>query len=233
MITRSDTLIGKVSRAAPAPGRLPGDSWASASRIIAEAAAMHGIAYDAAASAGALDDLTEACQFGKVRAKGYRPDLGYGGALSLDDWSFLALHDGEGEEPIRAAVPSDRVVYWTDLRFAVDDMQRVWAPSESSDFWANLWIDADVCVSKRPVSADGAHAESATPADCTTDEQKREWMFQHQQELKAARKGHGREVILSAARERFGVRHKVVSDIWNDAASKKQRLENSSARKSP
>jgi hypothetical protein len=101
--------------------------------------------------------------------------------------------------------------------------------------WAELWVRADECMRRWPgdTAPKEGGGQSEAPADCTTDEQKREWMFQHQQELKAARKGHGREIILSAARKHFGVRHKVLSDIWNDAASKKQRLENSRARKSP
>jgi hypothetical protein len=99
----------------------------------------------------------------------------------------------------------------------------------AADCWCDLALQADQV--RGLWAKDGNEPASSDPS--ATDGQKREWMFQHQQELKAAGKGHGREVILSAARRRFGVRHKVVSDIWNDAASKKQRLENSRVRKSP
>ena len=54
-----------------------------------------------------------------------------------------------------------------------------------------------------------------------TDDQIRDWMIRYQRDLKDAGKRHGRDFILSAARKRFGVRHKVVLAIWNAQTNRK------------
>jgi hypothetical protein len=55
----------------------------------------------------------------------------------------------------------------------------------------------------------------------TTAEQMRQWMFQHQLDLKGAGKRHGRDIILAAARVQFGVAHKIVLNAWNTRSSQK------------
>jgi hypothetical protein len=60
----------------------------------------------------------------------------------------------------------------------------------------------------------------ATPHPRATDDAMRDWMLDYQRSLKGTRKHHGRDIILSAARKRFEVPHKVVLAIWNARFSK-------------
>lgn len=42
----------------------------------------------------------------------------------------------------------------------------------------------------------------------------KQWMIQHRMELKNAGKRHGRDVVLSAAKEKFNVQYKRVKELW-------------------
>ena len=88
--------------------------------------------------------------------------------------------------------------------------------------WSDLWIRADECMSQwpAPVNAEGIATEPASSESRATDYEIREWMLSHQHRLKDTGKLHGREIILSDARKRFRVRHKVVLAIWNTRFSK-------------
>lgn len=58
--------------------------------------------------------------------------------------------------------------------------------------------------------------DAASSMERATDEEMYKWMLQHQRDLKGDKKRHGREIILSAAQERFGVAYKVVREIWDN-----------------
>jgi hypothetical protein len=90
--------------------------------------------------------------------------------------------------------------------------------------WAELWVRADECMKRWPgdiVPKDekGPSSEPASLADRTTDNQKREWMWQYRRNLKDAGKKHGREIILAAAMDRFSVLYKDVRSIWDASQS--------------
>jgi hypothetical protein len=61
--------------------------------------------------------------------------------------------------------------------------------------------------------------ESTAPPRRTTPDQMYQWMLKLQRDLKAAGNRHGRDIILSKARKRFGVRNKIVLGIWNARGS--------------
>jgi hypothetical protein len=90
-----------------------------------------------------------------------------------------------------------------------------------NNYWTDLWVHAEECMSEwpAPVKAEGFAQDAASSEPRATDAQMREWMDQHQHSLKSAGKLHGRDVILDAAKKKFGVRRKVVLDIWSKSSS--------------
>lgn len=52
------------------------------------------------------------------------------------------------------------------------------------------------------------------PLVAPADTEISKWMIQHQLELKNAGRRHGRDVVLSAAREKFNVQYKLVKELW-------------------
>jgi hypothetical protein len=83
--------------------------------------------------------------------------------------------------------------------------------------WSDLWIRADECMSRwpAPVKAADFEQDAALSEPPATDDEKLHWMLEYQRGLKDVGKHHGREIILSAARDRFNVQHKVVRAIWD------------------
>ena len=75
--------------------------------------------------------------------------------------------------------------------------------------------------------------ESAPGSPRKTDDEMRDWMIRYRRGLKDAGKGHGRDIILSAARNQFGVHHKVVRDIWEARANRKAGRPPTREKKSP
>jgi hypothetical protein len=143
-------------------------------------------------------------------ASGRANGVGNTGPIETELWLGLTLHDEPGSRPGHGVVarPEDGLNFsatWFDeISFAVDDVQRIWpGPEDDHD------------------NRTGGLLASGPGLSRATDDQIRDWMIRYQRDLKDAGKRHGREIILSAAREQFGVRHKVVLAIWNARTNRK------------
>ena len=103
----------------------------------------------------------------------------------------------------------------------------LWSPPEPRAELAASAPAAGGSISPlRPTPPSGARVADADPAgerpqEATsgkppaTDGEMRKWMVDLQRSLKAAGKHHGRDIVLAAAREKFGVVHKIVLHVWN------------------
>jgi len=96
--------------------------------------------------------------------------------------------------------------------------KRVDQPAGTSGFH-ELLVDSAQAKARWPASSDaverlpGSGTSAEVPA-APTDTEIKDWMSRHQLELKKAGNRHGRDVVLSAAREKFKVQYKRVKELW-------------------
>jgi hypothetical protein len=89
----------------------------------------------------------------------------------------------------------------------------------SRSCWSELLVRSQECMTHWPAPPLPA-TNNISPYKETvgkpgaTDNQMRDWMLDHQVNLKKAGRRHGRDVILDAAKDEFHVRHKVVLAVW-------------------
>ena len=111
-----------------------------------------------------------------------------------------------------------------DLRLR-DYSGEVWLGGETlyfhtHPFWSNLSVRADGCKRCWPMPA--AENESGprpvTAARRPSDSEVLDFMEGKQQALRTERKRAGRDVLLGAAMNHFGLSRKIALDIWNSVA---------------
>jgi hypothetical protein len=87
----------------------------------------------------------------------------------------------------------------------------------ASPFWSNLCVRADDC--KRCWPAPHEHAvptsRSLTGGSIPSDNDVLAFFEEKRKSLRAERRSAGRDALLRAAMDQFGLSHKVVLDIWN------------------
>ena len=163
----------------------------------------------------ARDEVIEAAQQGKIiitcagEADRYQSNPNRM-KLSLNFWNNAELTDASHWQ-----APGS---YWCVAR-------RIDQPNTAKEY-RDLLVDSAKAKAlwPQPLRSSEAGISRATPEVVhpekprATDTQMLQWMQRHQHDLKAAGELHGREIILSAAREHFGVLHKVVRDIWDRRA---------------
>jgi hypothetical protein len=91
---------------------------------------------------------------------------------------------------------------------------------DSHPFWSNLSVRADDCRRCWPVPAAGKEpgSRSLAAARRPSDSEVLAFMEERRQALRAERKRAGRDVLLRAAMNHFGLPRKTALDIWNSAA---------------
>lgn len=91
---------------------------------------------------------------------------------------------------------------------------------DTNPFWSNLSVQADDC--KRCWPAPAAEKKPGfrplTIADCPSDSEVLAFMEEKRQALRAERKRAGRDVLLRAAMNHFGLSRKITLGIWNNTA---------------
>jgi hypothetical protein len=89
---------------------------------------------------------------------------------------------------------------------------------DTCPFWSDLWVQAEDC--KRCWPGLGEHAAASRPVPAarpTSDRDVLEFIEEKRNALRAERKRAGRDVLLRAAINQFGLSRKVALDIWNSA----------------
>lgn len=91
---------------------------------------------------------------------------------------------------------------------------------DANPFWSNLSVRADDCKRCWPVPAaekrPGFRAD--TVANCPSDSDVLGFMEEKRHALRAERKRAGRDVLLRAAMNHFGLSRKITLSIWNNTA---------------
>jgi hypothetical protein len=91
---------------------------------------------------------------------------------------------------------------------------------DANPFWSNLSVGADDC--KRCWPAPAAEKKpgfrAVTVANCPSDNEVLAFMEEKRDERRAERKRAGRDVLLRAAMNYFGLSRKVALSIWNNTA---------------
>jgi hypothetical protein len=123
-----------------------------------------------------------------------------------------------GKEPSRSITPRG------DLRFR-DYSGEVCLGNETlyfdtHPFWLNLSVRADDCKQCWPEPADGKEPASRPLAAARrpSDSEVLAFMEEKRQVLRTERKRAGRDVLLGAAMNHFGLSRKIALDIWSGAA---------------
>jgi len=88
----------------------------------------------------------------------------------------------------------------------------------TSRFWSNLCVRADDCKRCWPAPYEQAvpTSRSLTGGSIPSDNDVLAFFEEKRKSLRAERKRAGRDVLLRAAMDQFGLSHKVVLDIWNN-----------------
>lgn len=91
---------------------------------------------------------------------------------------------------------------------------------DTHPFWSDLSVRADDCKQCWPVPAAGKDpgGRPLTAARRPSDSEVLAFMEEKRQALRTERKRAGRDVLLGAAMNHFGLSRKIALDIWNSAA---------------
>ncbi|MBI2736882.1 MAG: hypothetical protein HYX38_10100 [Rhodospirillales bacterium] len=120
--------------------------------------------------------------------------------------------------------PSRSIATRSDLRLR-DDRGEVCLGNKTlyfntNPFWSNLSVRADDC--KRCWPAPAAEKKPGfrlrTVANCPSDSEVLAFMEETRQALRAEQKRAGRDVLLRAAMNHFGLSRKIALSIWNNTA---------------
>jgi hypothetical protein len=91
---------------------------------------------------------------------------------------------------------------------------------DTNPFWSNLSVRADDC--KRCWPAPAAETKpgfrAVTVANCSSDSEVLAFIEEKRHALRAERKKAGRDVLLGAAMNHFGLSRKIALSIWNNTA---------------
>lgn len=91
---------------------------------------------------------------------------------------------------------------------------------DTSSFWSNLSVQSDDCKRCWPALAAEKKPgfRTVTIANCPSDSEVIAFMEEKQHALRAELKRAGRDVLLKAAMNHFGLSRKIALSIWNNAA---------------
>jgi hypothetical protein len=91
---------------------------------------------------------------------------------------------------------------------------------DTNPFWSNLSVRADDCKRCWPARATEKKPgiRPLTVANCPSDNEVLAFMEEKRQALRAERKRAGRDVLLKAAMNQFGLSRKIALSIWNNTA---------------
>jgi hypothetical protein len=147
------------------------------------------------ALAAAPDELVRAWQARRIalygRQRGERP------ARSIPGRGGLCLRDHRGEICL-----GDRTLYF-----------------DTRAFWSSLSVRADDCRRcwPTPINQAARPSRSLTAAHHSSEDGVLALIEEKRKALRAERKRAGRDVLLRAAMDHFGLSRKVALDIWNKA----------------
>jgi hypothetical protein len=146
--------------------------------------------------AAAPNDLLRAWQATHITL--YGREWGKGRSRSIPTRSGLHLRDYRGEVCLGAPT----------LYF------------DTSRYWSNLYVRPDDCKRRWPAVLEQTAEASRplAPARHSTDSEVLAFLEGRREALRAERKRAGRDVLLRAAMDHFGLSRKVALDIWNSAA---------------
>ena len=145
--------------------------------------------------AAAPDELVHAWQARRIALYGHA--RGKGPSRSIPGRGGLCLRDYRGEVCL-----GDRTLYF-----------------DTRPFWSSLSVRADDCRRCWPAPV-GQTARTSRPLAATrrpSDVEVLALIEENRKALRAERRRAGRDVLLSAAMNHFGLSRKVVLDIWNSA----------------
>ncbi len=145
--------------------------------------------------AAAPDELLQAWQAGRIALFGRK--WGKEPSRSILGPSGLRLRDYRGEVCLGdRTLYFDKRPFWSNLSVRADDCKRCWAEPP---------------MRTQPTS--GPFVSAGRPPDGEV----RAFIEEKRNALRAERKGAGRDVLLRAATNHFGLSRKVALDIWNNA----------------
>jgi hypothetical protein len=144
-------------------------------------------------AAAAPDELQQAWTAGRITIFGR--EWGRGPSRSVPSRSDLRIHDHRAEVCI-----GDSSLY-----------------RGASPFWSNLCVRADDCKRCWPAPHEQAAStsRSLTGGSIPSDNDVLAFFEEKRKSLRAERKRAGRDVLLRAAMDQFGLSRKVVLDIWS------------------
>jgi hypothetical protein len=89
---------------------------------------------------------------------------------------------------------------------------------DANPFWSNLSVRADDCKRCWPAAAEKLGFRAATGANRASDSEVLAFMEEKRHALRGERKRAGRDVLLRAAMNHFGLSRKIALSIWNNTA---------------